>query len=131
MNLYYDLEHPLWYKRPDWFAVLGGNCLYNNQELRLSYVAWQESFKPYVVIKLLSPGTEDEDLGKNLWDTSKPPTKWMVYEQILPIPYYFVFNRYTDEFQGFGLMMNRYQPFPRQEKGFWLSEAKIGLGLWR
>lgn len=131
LNLYYDLGHPLWYKRPDWFAVLGGNRLYNDQELRLSYVAWQEVFKPYVAIELLSPGTEDEDLGKTLWDTSKPPTKWMVYEQILRIPYYFVFNRYTDEFQGFGLMMNRYQPLPHHEKGFWLSEAKIGLGLWQ
>lgn len=23
INLYYDPHHPLWYKRPDWFAVLG------------------------------------------------------------------------------------------------------------
>lgn len=47
------------------------------------------------------------------------------------IPYYFIFNRYTDEFQGFGLMMNRYQPLSKQDKGFWLEEAKIGLGLWQ
>ena len=23
LNVYYDTQHPLWYKRPDWFAVLG------------------------------------------------------------------------------------------------------------
>lgn len=23
LNLYYDVKHPLWYKRPDWFAVVG------------------------------------------------------------------------------------------------------------
>ncbi|NER07111.1 MAG: Uma2 family endonuclease, partial [Okeania sp. SIO3C4] len=22
MNLYYDVKHPKWYKRPDWFAVV-------------------------------------------------------------------------------------------------------------
>ena len=23
LNLYYDVRHPNWYKRPDWFAVVG------------------------------------------------------------------------------------------------------------
>ncbi|WP_421657936.1 hypothetical protein [Leptothermofonsia sp. ETS-13] len=23
LNLYYDVRHPLWHKRPDWFAVIG------------------------------------------------------------------------------------------------------------
>jgi len=23
MNLYYDVRHPRWYKRPDWFLVVG------------------------------------------------------------------------------------------------------------
>jgi Uma2 family endonuclease len=23
LNLYYNLEHPFWYKRPDWFGVVG------------------------------------------------------------------------------------------------------------
>jgi Uma2 family endonuclease len=37
LNLYYDVRHPLWYKRPDWFAVLDVPRLYEQQELRLSY----------------------------------------------------------------------------------------------
>ena len=28
LNLYYDARHPLWYKRPDWFAALGVPRLY-------------------------------------------------------------------------------------------------------
>ena len=53
---------------------------------------------------------EKEDLGQTLRKINQPPNKWTVYEQILRIPYYFVFDRYTDTFQAFGLMMNRYQP---------------------
>jgi Uma2 family endonuclease len=131
LNLYYDPHHPQWYKRPDWFGVLGVSRLYEEQELRLSYVTWQERINPYVAIELISPGTEQEDLGKTVWDVNQPPTKWIVYEQILRIPYYFVFNRYTNGFKAFGLMMNRYQPLKSEQMGFWLSEAKIGLGLWQ
>jgi len=28
INLYYDLHHLNWYKRPDWFAVIGVSRLY-------------------------------------------------------------------------------------------------------
>jgi len=28
--------------------------------------------------------------------SSQPPTKWEVYEQILKVPYYITFDRYTD-----------------------------------
>jgi Uma2 family endonuclease len=64
LNLYYDLRHPLWYKRPDWFLVLDVPRLYEETELRSSYVVWQEGVNPFVVVELLSPGTEKEDLGR-------------------------------------------------------------------
>lgn len=131
LNLYYDPHHLQWYKRPDWFAVLGVSRLYDQQDLRLSYVIWQEGVNPFIVVELISPGTEQEDLGQTLREASKPPTKWQVYEQILRIPYYFIFNRYTDELQAFGLMTNRYQPLPITESGIWLEEVQLGLGLWQ
>ena len=130
LNLYYDPRHCQWYKRPDWFAVLGVERLYEGKDLRLSYVTWQEGIYPYVAIELLSPGTEKEDLGRSLREVNQPPNKWTVYEQILRIPYYFVFNRYTDELQAFGLVMNRYQQLPVEGLGIWLPEAELGLGLW-
>ncbi len=131
LNLYYDLYHPQWYKRPDWFGVLGVSRLYDQQDLRLSYVIWQEGVAPLVVVELLSPGTEKEDLGRSLRDASQPPNKWTVYEQILRIPYYFVFNRYTDEFQAFGLVQESYRPLAVNGLGVWLAKAELGLGLWR
>ena len=130
LNLYYDANRVQWYKRPDWFGVLGVSRLYNDQDLRLSYVTWQEGATPLVVVELLSPGTEAEDLGRTLREASQPPNKWTVYEQILRIPYYVVFNRYTDELQAFGLMMTRYEPLTLNDAGLWIEDAQLGLGLW-
>lgn len=76
LNLYYDVENPQWYKRPDWFAVVGVPRFYQGRELRLSYVVWQERVNPFVVVELLSPGTEKEDLGKTDRQEDRPPTKW-------------------------------------------------------
>lgn len=137
LNLYYNPTQTQWYKRPDWFAVLGVSRFYEQRDLRLSYVTWQEEVNPFVVVELLSPGTEGEDLGRTSLKANKggqPPSKWTVYEQILRIPYYVVFNRYNNEFRAFGLHRNRYQElFPPNgdvRGGVWLEEAQLGLGLW-
>ncbi|MBD2461148.1 Uma2 family endonuclease [Oscillatoria sp. FACHB-1407] len=132
LNIYYDVRHPLWHKRPDWFAVVGVPRLYDQQDLRLSYVMWQEGVSPSVVVELLSPGTEAEDLGRTERETdSRPPTKWQVYEQILRVPYYVVFNRYTDELQVFTLVSGQYEALDLSEPRIWMPSLKIGLGLWQ
>ncbi len=130
LNLYYDVRHPGNYKRPDWYAVPGVPYLYEEQEPRLSYVIWQEGVVPLVVVELLSPGTEKEDLGMTLGKSDKPPTKWEVYEQILGIPYYAVFSRYTDKFRAFELVARNYREVPLPENRLWLPNLKLGLGLW-
>jgi len=131
LNLYYSLHHTTWYKRPDWFAALGVSRLYEGHELRLSYVVWQEAALPYLVVELLSPGKEQEDLGKTVHEAGEPPTKWMVYEQILGVPYYVVFNRYTDELHYFQLLHGRYREMTPFGQRLWLPEAGLGLGLWQ
>jgi len=130
LNLYYDLRHPTWYKRPDWFAVVGISRLYEQKELRLSYVTWQEGVNPFVVLEFLSPGTEKEDLGQTLREISQPPTKWQVYEQILRVPYYAVFDRYSDQLQIFVLVAGRYQLLDLKEPRVWMPDLELGLGLW-
>jgi Uma2 family endonuclease len=74
LNLYYDVRHPQWYKRPDWFGVVGVPRLYDGHDLRLSYVIWQEGVSPTIVVELLSPGTENQDLGEELRQPGEPPT---------------------------------------------------------
>ena len=99
--------------------------LYDEIDLRLSYVVWQEGVNPLVVVEFLSPGTAKEDLGENIEVVEdeglnssdeaavttvseavaagrngrvkeKPPRKWEVYERILRVPYYVVLSRYTN-----------------------------------
>jgi Uma2 family endonuclease len=130
LNLYYMLSHPLWHKRPDWFAVLGVPRLYHERDLRLSYVMWQEDAAPYVVVELLSPSTEHEDLGHPEREPDELPTKWTVYEQILRIPYYVTFSRYTDEVHYFELTGGQYRDIQPAQPGLWLPEAGVGIGRW-
>jgi Uma2 family endonuclease len=130
MNLYYNLEHPLWYKRPDWFGVVGVSRLYKGEDLRLSYVTWQELANPFVVVELLSPGTEDEDLGNKESEKDKPPTKWEVYERILRIPYYIVFSRYTNELHAFHLVGGHYEAINLTDGLLPMPELGLSLGLW-
>ncbi|NEP01627.1 MAG: Uma2 family endonuclease [Symploca sp. SIO2E9] len=151
MNLYYDVRNPLWYKRPDWFGVVGVPRLYDGVDMRLSYVVWQEGLVPFVVVELLSPGTEKEDLGEfdleklpsesgEVADNGqvilpqskdKPARKWEVYEQILRIPYYLVFSRYTNQLRVFKLEGGHYQELELQESRMSITELGLGLGLWQ
>jgi Uma2 family endonuclease len=128
--LYYDASHTGWHKRPDWFAVLGTSRHCRQRDLRLCYVIWQEEIAPYIVVELLSAGTEDEDLGKTLWDVDGPPGKWAVYEQLLKVPYYAVYSRYDNELRAFRLVSDRYRELTLPNRRLWLPEARIGLGVW-
>jgi Uma2 family endonuclease len=156
LNLYYDVNHPLWYKRPDWFLAVDVPRLYDGKDLRRSYVIWQEGKSPYVAIEFLSPGTEVEDLGRFYNETSrvanaesatragnprkntleptatKPPTKLEVYERYLRIPHYLVYSRYTQCLRYFKLNGGHYQEQSLSPENAiaWLADLEVGLGVW-
>lgn len=131
LNLYYDSRNPLFYKRPDWFAVIGVPSLYEGREFRLSYVIWQEGVAPLIIVELLSPKTERADLGRVQRDEDGTPTKWEVYEQILRVPYYAVFSRVADRMRIFRLNGGGYTEVAGHGNRFWIPEAGLGLGVWR
>jgi Uma2 family endonuclease len=131
INLYYDSDHLQWYKRPDWFAAVGVPRLYGGTDMRLSYVVWQEPANPAVIVELLSPGTEQEDLGQTQPVEGQPPTKWQVYEEILQIPHYIVYDRYSRTLRAFQLEAGRYQQRPLTETRVWIADLNLGLGLWQ
>ena len=131
LNVYYDLNNPLWHKRPDWFLAIGVPFQYENRDLRLSYVTWQEDANPFLVVELISPSTADEDFGRTVAQPGGPPTKWTVYEQILQIPYYVVFDRYSDRLRAFKLEGKQYDEQPLSENKLWIPELRVGLGLWQ
>ncbi len=86
---------------------------------------------PLVVVELLSPSTEKDDLGKRLRDVTKPPTKWEVYEQYLRIPYYVVFSRYTNDLRIFTLSGARYEEVKEHSGRLWIESIGLGLGVWQ
>lgn len=131
VNLYYDFRNPNWYKRPDWFAVRGVPQLYDEGDMRLSYAIWQQWVTPFVVVELLSAGTEEEDLGKAVRSPNEPPTKWEVYEQILRVPYYIVFNRYINELKAFRLVAGEYEPAALTEGRLLVPQLGLSLGVWQ
>ncbi|AOY83945.2 Uma2 family endonuclease [Moorena producens JHB] len=131
LNLYYDSRNSLWHKRPDWFLVLGVTPAQQQLDLRWSYVVWQEGIAPFLVVELLSPGTEAEDLGQTLRSANKPPTKWQAYEQYMRIPYYVVFDRYDNQLRVFQLMPIQYQAVELSLPKFWFPRLELGLGVWQ
>ena len=130
LNLYYDWQNSQWYKRPDWFAVVGVDRLYQGNSLRLSYVMWQEKVAPSIAIEFLADCTRNEDLGLRK-RKGKQPTKWEVYEQILRIPYYFIFDGVTNQLLAYELVGNRYSPLELTDSKVWIPSLSIGLGLWQ
>ena len=132
LNLYYDVEHPKRYKRPDWFGVVGVSRLYQDRELRKSYVVWQEEVHPFMIVELLSASTQEEDLGETTrQDLNKPPTKWEVYEQWLRVPYYIVYDGEQENFRAFQLEEKGYEELEIRNKQLWLEALGLGLRLWQ
>ena len=131
LNIYYDENNMRRYKRPDWFGVVGVPRLYEERELRMSYVIWDEGIGPFIVVELLSPSTQREDLGQTLREANEPPTKWEVYEQFLRVPYYVVYSRERERFQAFHLENDRYQEIVLTNNKLQLDELGLRLGLWQ
>ena len=130
LNLYYDPDHTLWYKRPDWFAVAGVPEYYDGHDLRFSYVVWDEQVNPFIIVELLSQKTPQSDLGEDESKEDEAPTKWQVYEKILQVPYYVVFDRSNENFRVFRLSEGGYQEQAIANGRYWLDDMGVGLGVW-
>ena len=137
LNLYYDPEHTGWHKRPDWFLAVGASRLYRGVVPRSSYVMWEEKIAPTIVIEFLSPGTEGEDLGRfydkprSVKKRGNPPEKFVVYEKILRIPNYIVYDWRTTQLRYFRLIDDCYQEqhISSDNPHIWIPELNLGLGL--
>ncbi|MDY7020528.1 MAG: Uma2 family endonuclease [Cyanobacteriota bacterium] len=131
INLFFDQKHPERFKCPDWFGVIGVDQRHHKPYLRTSYVTWQEQLNPFIVIEFLDAETATEDLVKTPEGLDDVPTKWDVYEQILRIPYYIVFDAEIHQLEAFQLIESRYEQLDLTEKQIWIPELEFGLGLWQ
>jgi len=80
---------------------------------------------PSVVVEPLQ--VQKMKTGKDRTGQNKPRTKWEVYEQIR-VPYYVIFDRYTDQLRAFTLVSGQYQEINLSEPQIWMPTLKIGLG---
>jgi hypothetical protein len=90
-----------------------------------------------VVVEFLSPGTEGEDLGRFAPNPpesklGQPPCKFEVYEQIVQVQNYIVYDEPTTTLRYFRLVDGQYQEqsVGQQNPRLWIPELEIGLGLW-
>jgi Uma2 family endonuclease len=127
MNIYYDPQHTGYYKRPDWFGVVdvpnkvgGGGWS--------SFVRWEHPQPPVIIVELLSLSTLEADQGL-VERGGTPPSKWEVYESILRVPYYVLFDKLTSTFRIFELRGMAFQELFQDR--LWIETLGIGLGVWQ
>jgi hypothetical protein len=69
--------------------------------------------------------------GQTLREANQPPTKWEVYERVLRVPYYMVFNGRTNHLRAFQLVGSSYTELELSESRVWMKDIQLGLRLWR
>lgn len=120
MFIYYSLEQArrLDYRGPDFFVVLDVDGSYS----RDAWVVWKEGgCYPNVIIELLSPSTEKQDLT----------TKKDLYERVFRTPEYFCYSKYTHAFFGWNLVDGKYESIQPNEKGWlWSEQLQLWIGTW-
>ena len=89
---------------------------------RLSWVVWEEDGKaPDVVIELLSESTAKADRGE----------KKRIYEHVLRVPEYVMFDPVSNDLESYALRDGRYQLQPPDSNGRLRSNVTdLWLGLW-
>ncbi|MEA5509798.1 Uma2 family endonuclease [Crocosphaera sp. UHCC 0190] len=120
---------------PDWFYVPNVPSLLDGQ-IRRSYVLWREFMAPLIALEFASgDGKEERDQTplsiSNSGEITKPGKFW-VYERIIRIPYYGIYEIKTHKLEVYHLQDFSYHPIKPNERGhFSLSILGIELGLWQ
>ena len=119
---------------PDWFYVPNVPPLYNG-EIRRSYVFWRELKAPLIALEFASgDGSEERDntpLSSTNGSTVKPGKFW-VYEKIIRIPYYGIYEIKTGKLEVYHLQDFSYEKLSPNERGHYeIEPLGVELGLWR
>jgi Uma2 family endonuclease len=119
---------------PDWFYVPNVSPLLNEQ-VRRSYVLWQEIIAPLIAIEFVSgDGTEERDYSSPLAEkvSNIKAGKLWVYEQAIRIPYYAIYEVKKAHVEVYELVRNRYQLCQANERGHYpIPPLGVELGIWQ
>ena len=120
---------------PDWFYVPGVPPKLDGKTRR-SYVLWREFKVPLIALEFAS-GNGDEERDKTPLRVSEEgqtvkPGKFWVYEQIIRIPYYGIFEISTSKLEVYHLTDFTYQKLEPNERGHYpILPLGVELGLWQ
>jgi Uma2 family endonuclease len=110
---------------PDWFYVPNVTPLVNN-EIRRSYVLWQEIIPPLIVLEFVS-GDGSQERDKTPWKG-----KFWVYEQVIRPAFYGIYEVSKSQIEVYHLIENRYELVtPNQRGHFPIAPLGVELGIWQ
>ena len=119
---------------PDWFYVPNVPPKLNG-EIRRSYVLWREFMAPLIALEFAS-GDGDEERDRtplsfsDKGETVKPGKFW-VYEQIIRIPFYGIYEIKNEKLEVYHLVDGFYQRLEPNERGHYpILPLEVELGLW-
>jgi Uma2 family endonuclease len=118
---------------PDWFYV--PNVPANIDGFRRSYVLWREHMAPFIALEFASGNGEEErdrtPLAVTAEGTTKPGKFW-VYEKIIRIPYYGIYEIKTGNLEVYHLIDLVYRRIEPNERGHYpIPVLDVELGLWQ
>ena len=120
---------------PDWFYVPGVPPLLDGK-IRRSYVLWREFISPLIVLEFASGSGKEERDTTSLWESGNiektKPGKFWVYEQIIRVPYYGIYEIKRGRLQVYNLVSGVYRLLEPNERGHYpIGKMSIELGLWQ
>jgi Uma2 family endonuclease len=119
---------------PDWFYV-GNVPATLNGVIRRSYVLRREYIAPLIALEFASgDGSEERDqtpLSRSSEGETTKPGKFWVYERIMRIPYYGIYEVQTGKLEVYNLVNGFYQLLEPNERGHYpIEPLGVELGLW-
>lgn len=119
---------------PDWFYVPGVPSLLNGK-IRRSYVLWREHIAPTIVLEFASSdGSEERDktpVSSTEGSSASKPGKFWVYERVMRIAYYGIYNVNSGNLEVYSLVGTSYQQMNPNERGHYpIAPMEVELGVW-
>jgi Uma2 family endonuclease len=120
---------------PDWFYVPNVPPNIDGQ-IRRSYVLWREHIAPLIALEFASGNGDEERDRTPLSRTDEggvtKPGKFWVYERVMRIPYYGIYQVNNGRLEVYRLIDGYYQLLELNQRGhFPIAPLGVELGLWQ
>jgi Uma2 family endonuclease len=120
---------------PDWFYVPNVPPKLDGK-IRRSYVLWRELLAPLIALEFASGNGEEErdatPSSISVEGVARKPGKFWVYEQVMRIPFYGIYEIDNGKLEVYHLIEGFYQKMNPNERGHYpIAPLGVELGLWQ